>query len=70
MNEDDLKIGTVYDVSWDDCCSTGRFTSELREKIYCDDINGPYLNELAFANGVTLEAKGYGTEFVESASQK
>lgn len=58
-----LKIGSNYNVDFDDCCVRGNFTSKLVEaKGYNDDgelydtDNLDYGVELKFENGVNLTA--------------
>jgi hypothetical protein len=55
VDENDLVVGDTYTAIWDDCCAAGTFTSRLVEKN----------DKLVFANGVTLDAMGYGTQFTK-----
>ncbi len=70
-----LKVGTVYNISLDDCCVGAYFTSTLTQiEKYCED--GVYLDEveitestwqlgtLTFANGVVITHAG-GMQFEE-----
>jgi len=62
-----LVEGAVYSVSWDDCCTAGRFVASLGEKVW--DADEPdFLSELRFTNGVTLSAPLYGVTFYEASA--
>jgi len=63
---DDLTVGTVYDVLWDDCCAGGEFTSALAEKVY-DEDETDFLSELVFANGVRLTKSLWGYSYKPAA---
>lgn len=58
-------VGGEYDVSWDDCCAAGRFTSAIESiKFYPDgDGTEDSVEEVVFANGVTLTCPLYGVTF-------
>lgn len=65
--EDALVVGRIYRVEWDDCCAAGWFTSELVAIKGGTDVDGSeFATDYQFANGVRLEAKGYGTTFTET----
>lgn len=59
---DDLTVGIVYDVSWEDCCAGGEFTSPLVEKVF-DKDEPDFLSVLVFANGVRLTSSLWGYSF-------
>jgi hypothetical protein len=56
----DAEEGAVYEVTWDDCCAQGRFVAVLERKNYVPDPPEPrpFLESLAFANGVTVSGHG------------
>jgi hypothetical protein len=55
MNKDNLVVGTVYEVSFDDCCVSGNFTSALKSLNYEEDLDGTkYVYTITFENGVEL----------------
>lgn len=66
VDENDLDVGEVYQVSWDDCCAAGSFTSELTE--ICPSPDGAVaVNTLVFRNGVVL-TNLLSCDFVKAAA--
>jgi hypothetical protein len=66
IGADDLVVGVVYDVLWEDCCAGGEFTSALEVKVF--DVAEPdFLDVLVFANGVRLTSSLWGYQFTEAS---
>lgn len=59
---EDLVVGRVYEVTWDDCCVSGRFTSALDE-VRRSERDPVSIATLVFDNGVQLTDGHYGYVF-------
>ena len=64
MKLEDAEEGKRYRVKWDDCCAGGNFEAVLLRKNYVPDPPEPepFLEDVTFANGVTVSGHGVALE--------